>query len=264
MSAQSWPMPRNETMTVRSFYDDLAARYHLVYQDWDASIARQGEALDALLREHFPDAHTIFDVAVGIGTQALGLSALDYQVIGSDVSSGAVRRAADEATKRELTMPLYVADFQRLPVRSGGASVVLCCDNSLPHLASADAIRAALTEWHRCVRAGGGCLISMRDYGEPRPSGTIEEHYYGERSWNGRRYTLNQVWTWNGPRYDVALAMTSLDDEALSVPVITTSYLAISPARVLQLMKEAGFQRVQRIDGRLFQPVLIGFKPAAP
>jgi hypothetical protein len=56
--------------------------------------------------------------------------------------------------------------------------------------------------------------------------------------------------------------MTPLDADAPSIPVITTRYLAISPEHVLQLMEEAGFRRVQRIDGRLFQPVLVGVKVA--
>jgi SAM-dependent methyltransferase len=251
-------------MTVQSFYDEFAARYHLVYQDWNASIARQGDALDWLLREHFPDARIILDVAVGIGTQALGLGALGYRVIGSDLSFHAVRRAAAEASQREVTLPLYVADFQRLPVRAGNADVIVCCDNALPHLPSVDDIRATLQEWYRCVYPGGGCLISMRNYDDPRPPGTVEEHHYGERSWNGRRYEVTQVWTWKGSRYDVALVMTALDADAPSVPVITTSYLAIRPSHVLQLMEEVGFQRVQRIDGHLFQPVLVGVKPAVP
>ena len=251
-------------MTIQSFYDEFAARYHLVYQDWNASIARQGDALECLLREHFPDAHTIFDVAVGIGTQALGLGTLGYQVIGSDLSFQAVRRAAEEAKQREVTLPLYVADFQRLPVRAASADVVMCCDNSLPHVPSIDAVRATLKEWYRCASPGGGCLMSMRNYGDPQPPGTTEEHHYGERSWNGRRYALKQVWTWSDSRYEVALVMTALDADAPSIPVITTSYLAISPSHVLQLMEEAGFQRVQRIDGRLFQPVIVGVKVSVP
>ncbi|HEV8233810.1 MAG TPA: class I SAM-dependent methyltransferase, partial [Gemmatimonadaceae bacterium] len=114
-------------MTVQSFYDEFAPRYHLVYQDWNASIVRQGDALDWILREHFPGARALYDVAVGIGTQALGLGALGYQMIGSDLSYQAVRRAAVEASQREVALPLYVADFQRLPVRTASADVVMCC-----------------------------------------------------------------------------------------------------------------------------------------
>lgn len=250
-------------MTIQACYDEFAPRYHLVYEDWDEGIARQGAALDALLRENFPGAREILDVAMGIGTQALGLARLGYRVVGSDLSQKAVRRAVAEATQRGLVVPACVADFQRLPVRSDGAAVILCCDNSLPHLPSPEAILGALREWFRCLRPGGGCLVSMRDYGEPPPPGTVQEHPYGERTWNGHRYVLRQVWTWNGPRYDVAFEMAALDAGTPSLPSITASYLAIPPAHVQQLMLEAGLQDVRRFDGRLFQPVLVGFKRAA-
>ncbi|MGW2268945.1 hypothetical protein [Streptomyces yangpuensis] len=36
-------------MDTRGFYDGLADRYEFVYADWNASVARQGRALDALL-----------------------------------------------------------------------------------------------------------------------------------------------------------------------------------------------------------------------
>lgn len=247
-------------MTVQSFYDDLASRYHLIYQNWNASVARQGAALDSLLQEFFPGRRDILDVAVGIGTQTIGLAERGYRMTGSDLSPAAVRRAASEAESRDLTVPLYVADFQRLPIAPAGAVMILCCDNSLPHLASPDAIREALGEWHACLEPGGGCLISMRDYGEPPAAGTTEEHPLGERDWGGHRYALRQVWTWHGPRYELSLEMTPLEPGAPSLPALTTSYLAIAPARVMELMREVGFDSVQRIDGRLFQPVIVGRK----
>jgi SAM-dependent methyltransferase len=245
-------------MTVQSFYDELASRYHLIYEDWDASIDRQGAALDALLREHFPERRDIFDVAIGIGTQSLGLSVRGYHVIGSDLSSGAVRRAATEAMNRSLTIPVSVADFRALPIGTASTDIVLCGDNSLPHVLSADAILDTLREWHRCLKPGGGCLISMRDYGDPPVAGTVEERPYGERIWKGRRYGLRQVWTWHGPRYEVALEMTAVDGDRVQLPVSRSSYLAIPVLRVKELMNEAGFVNVERVDGRFFQPVLIG------
>lgn len=251
-------------MTVRPFYDELAPRHHLVYVDWDASIARQGAALDSVLREYFPAIHDLLDVAVGIGTQAIGLARLGYRVTGSDLSLGAVHRAAAEAAQRGLDLPLHVADFQKLPVATATTGLILCCDNSLPHLQSPAAILGALREWYRCLRPGGGCLVSMRDYDEPQPPGTVEERPYGERTWNGRRYMLQQRWTWNGPRYDVTLDMTGLEPSTPSLRPITTSYLAIPVAEVAQLMTEAGFGNVVALADRLFQPVLVGFKPHVP
>ena len=52
-------------MSVRAFYDELAPLYHLIYENWDASVARQGEALASLIREHWgADARTVHDAAV--------------------------------------------------------------------------------------------------------------------------------------------------------------------------------------------------------
>jgi hypothetical protein len=35
---------------VKHFYDRLASNYHLIFEDWDASIKRQAAALGAILR----------------------------------------------------------------------------------------------------------------------------------------------------------------------------------------------------------------------
>jgi len=72
------------------FYNRLAPFYHLIYPDWYASIDRQASTLDAIIRERLPHPITILDIACGIGTQALGLAALGYDVTASDLSSASV------------------------------------------------------------------------------------------------------------------------------------------------------------------------------
>jgi SAM-dependent methyltransferase len=248
-------------MSVRTFYDELAPRYHLIYADWEASIARQGAALAALISERWPGSRTVLDVAVGVGTQALGLAARRYAVTGSDLSPMAVRRAVAEAHQRGLSLPCVAADFRALPVRTAVADVLIACDNAIPHLDTPADIGAALAEWFRAVRPGGGCVLSMRDYGAPPPAGTVEVHPCGERTWEGRRYEVRQVWTWHGPRYEVALEIAPADGAQEATTLMTTIYLAITPERVMELLREAGFERVERIDGRFFQPVLVGSKP---
>ncbi len=199
-------------MSVRAFYDELAPLYHLVYDNWETTVARQGAALASLIAEYWgADARAVLDAALGIGTQGLGLLARGFRVTGSDLSAGAVSRARREATVRRLPLASLVADFRALPVRSATFDVVLICDNALPHLDSEADIKGALAECLRCVRRGGGCLISMRDYGPPPPSGTVEVRPYGERHWAGRRYHLRQVWTWHGPRYDLSFEFTPVD-----------------------------------------------------
>ena len=70
------------------------------------------------------------------------------------------------------------------------------------------------------------------------------------------------MWTWRGIRYDLSFEITLIDDDSTErTRILTTSYLAIAPARVAVLIREAGFEDVQRIDGRFFQPLLVGTRP---
>jgi len=251
---------------VGRFYDDLAPFYHLVYADWEASVVRQGGILASLIVERWgTGARVVLDGSLGIGTQALGLLGRGFQVIASDLSPGAVQRARREAMARGLRLPAVVADFRALAARAACADVVLLADNSLPHLQTEADIMTALRECLRCTRPGGGCLITLRDYGIPPPAGTVERRLYGERSWNGRRYDVRQVWTWHGARYDLAFEIAPLDGDASErATVLTTSYLAIAVAQVVTLMRQAGFDDVERIDGRFFQPIVAGTRPREP
>jgi SAM-dependent methyltransferase len=94
-------------------YDEIATLYHLVYPDWNAAIAQQAAALDAIIRKHVgPPPRSILDVSCGIGTQALGLAALGHAVTASDLSSAAVERARREAAQRNLDIDFLVADMR--------------------------------------------------------------------------------------------------------------------------------------------------------
>jgi glycine/sarcosine N-methyltransferase len=71
--------------TNEQFYDSMADHFHLIFEDWDASMRRQGAAIAKLLAP--PDeAGLILDAACGIGTQSLALAAIGYSVEGSDIS----------------------------------------------------------------------------------------------------------------------------------------------------------------------------------
>jgi SAM-dependent methyltransferase len=248
-------------MSVQAFYDQLAPLYHLIFEDWEATVARQGKALASLIGEHWgAGARTVLDAAVGIGTQALGLLGLGFRVTGSDLSHAAVNRARREAAARHLPLGGVVADFRALPLRTACVDVVIVCDNALPHLETPGDIQTALGECFRCARPGGGCLVSMRDYGPPPPDGTVEVRPYGERAWAGRRYHLRQVWIWRGPRYDLSFEITPVDGVDEYATILKSSYLAIPVAQVAELMSAVGFQGVRRVDGRFFQPVLVGMR----
>lgn len=249
--------------TVRRFYDSLAESYHLIFDDWNRSIARQSAVLDHVLREQRDlGGCRVLDAATGIGTQALGLAARGYRVVGTDVSSRALARARREAADRGLTLSLATADFRCLPFRDGTTDAVIACDNALPHLLSLSGIRAALGELRRVARAGGVCVISMRDYPSTPPAGTVERRPYGERVWNDRRYFAEQEWRWNGATYQLLLRIVPIDDIGERIEVETT-YLALPIHAMLDLMREAGFIDVQRLDDVFYQPLLLGTVPGA-
>jgi SAM-dependent methyltransferase len=250
-------------MSVQAFYDGLAPLYHLVYENWDAAVGQQGRRLASIIGEHWgADARSVLDAAVGIGTQAIGLLGLGFRVIGADLSPGAVARATRAGARRRVMVPCLVADFRALPVRGESVDVVLVCDNALPHLETEGEIQTALAECLRCARPGGGCLISMRDYGPPPPAGTVDAQPWGERVWAGRRYRVRQVWTWHGRHYELAIEIVPRDSS--DAPTILRSrYLAIPVAEVSELMRAVGFERVRRLDDRFFQPVLVGTRPTA-
>ncbi|MFD9605130.1 class I SAM-dependent methyltransferase [Streptomyces sp. NPDC059970] len=102
--------------SVACFYDELADDYHLNYPDWDVSVRRQGDALDALIGQ---DRAAVLDCSCGIGTQAIGLALHGHRVTGTDLSPRAAARAAREAARRSLSLRTAAADMRRLPFPDG-------------------------------------------------------------------------------------------------------------------------------------------------
>ena len=247
--------------SVRAFYDSVAEQYHLIFEDWERSVERQADVLAPLLSQRWSDARHVLDAAVGIGTQALGLAARGFRVTGSDLAPAAVARARREARSRRLQLELACADFRALPFADGSADVVIACDNALPHLLSTSEIRRALAELRRCVRPGGGCLVSMRDYPSPPAPGTVESRPYGVREWNGARYFAEQEWRWEGETYRLALRIRPVGASPGGWFEAETTYLAVPVDVVQALMVDAGFAEVQRLDGVYYQPLLIGHVP---
>lgn len=242
------------------FYDDLSRYYHLIYQDWEASIARQAEVLDRIIREEVRrPAHRLLDVSCGIGTQSLGLAELGYKITASDLSAESVERAKREARARGLSISFSVADMREVFDRHGpGYDVVLSCDNSVPHLLSDKEILVAFEQFHRCTSPGGLCLISVRDYAEMELSGT-QVKPYGIRVKDGKRYLLFQAWDFQGKHYDLTMYIVEDDGQAqCRTQALRSRYYAVSIKRLMELLRQVGFRDVRRIDDQFFQPVIIG------
>jgi glycine/sarcosine N-methyltransferase len=230
--------------TTERFYDALAAAYHLVYADWPGAVRRQGKVLARLIAEHVGSgARTVLDCACGIGTQAIGLALEGFQVRGTDVSPQAVARAREEAARFGVDIDFRVADFRHLERQVDGLyDVVICCDNSLPHMLTDDDMRLALGGMHARVRPGGLLVVGIRDYDAlvpDRPHATMPQVI--ERA-SGRSIVF-QVWDWaeDGQSYALSLYVLKALGDAWETQCYTTTYRALRRADLDGFLGDAGF-----------------------
>lgn len=245
------------------FYDELAPLYHLIFKDWNSSVERQGEQLTAIICNEWPGSHTVLDVSCGIGTQAIGLAKKGFRVTGSDLSERAIERAITEAYQRGQVIALSVCDMRTAHTHHGsGFDLVISCDNSVPHLLTDEDILTAFNEMFACLRPGGGCLISVRDYDREERGKNIVKPY-GVREQGDKRYFVFQVWDFEGEYYDVTLYFVEedLSSKEVKTYAMRSRYYAIGITKLLAMMEEAGFHNVGRLDQGLYQPVLVGTKP---
>lgn len=242
------------------FYDELTPFYHLIHQDWDASIRLQGGQLSRLIETEWPGSRTVLDVSCGIGTQAIALASQGYTVTASDLSAREIERARREAEQRGADIAFSVCDMREAHRHhSSGFDVVISADNSLPHLLDDQELLAALRAMHDTLQPGGGCLVTVRDYArEERGRNLVKP--YGAREENGKRYVLFQVWDFEGGCYDLTFYFVEEDLRSREVKThaMRSRYYAISTDRLCALMREAGFDEVRRLDEVFYQPVLVG------
>jgi SAM-dependent methyltransferase len=244
------------------FYDDFANMYHLIFEDWDASIDRQGEQLSQVIDSNWSTAISLLDVSCGIGTQSLALAKREYQVTASDLSVKSVERARREAEARDLEISFSVCDMKEAFTHHGtDFDVVISCDNSVPHLLNDEDILSAFQQMYLCVKLGGGCIITVRDYDKEARGENIVK-LYGQRIVDNKRYVGLQVWDFESEQYQLTLFFIeeNLNSGDVHTHVFRTMYYAASIGKLLELMKRAGFINVQCLNNCFYQPVLIGTK----
>lgn len=250
-------------MDLKGFYAGFAPCYHLIYPDWEASMKRQASELDGVIRENWGEGvQTVLDVSCGNGTQSLGLAKLGYRVTASDLSPDEVERAKAEARKRGLEIPFSAADMRQAHDHHRAQfDLVISCDNAVPHLLADEDILLAFSQMHACTRPGGGCLISVRDYEKEDLRGP-KVKCYEPREENGVRYIIFQVRDTHGDIYDLDVYIVEDRGEPeCRTRVLRSQYNTIGITRLIDLMTQAGFKDVQRLDGRFFQPLIIGTRP---
>lgn len=247
-------------------YDELAAHYDQIFENWEASIVRQARVLGGILHHECGDRRPIrvLDCACGIGTQSLGLAMGGFDVEGCDISSGAVQRARSEALKRGLSVPFSVANMLQLAaVERSSFDAVICIDNSLPHLESDEQLLQAAQQAHGKLSAGGSFIGSVRDYDRlvvERPT-TQGPGLYSD---GGRRRIVFQIWDWlDERRYRFHLYITRSTEAAWDTFHFTSTYRAVLRSELRDILVQAGFANVRWLlpsDSGFYQPIFIAHR----
>jgi 2-polyprenyl-3-methyl-5-hydroxy-6-metoxy-1,4-benzoquinol methylase len=252
------------TEGVKDFYDRLAHNYHLIFEDWDASIERQAVTLGAILERECGarSGARILDCACGIGTQTLGLASLGFKLTACDLSPSAVERTRVEAKKRRLNVELFVADMRDLTViPDDDFDLVVCMDNALPHLESDEQLLQASTQIRKKLRAGATFVGSIRDYDslvQERP--VIQgPAFYSDP---GGRRIVHQVWDWiDERRYVFHLYITrEVQGSAWETQHYVSNYRAILREELDHMFHLAEFTSCRWIfpgESGFYQPIVL-------
>jgi len=241
------------------FYDSMASHYHLIFQDWNASIQRQAAIIAQLLPA--PDiTGRVLDCACGIGTQALGLAALGYAVEGSDLSPAEIERARREATTRRLDIDFRIDDMRILniaPTSSYGAAINM--DNAFAHLGGDAEIETSLQAMRSCLRPSGTLLVSVRNYAPliaERPDSTPPATYNDNR----RQRTVTQSWDWIDDRRYIA-HIEIVREAHDGILKFSGQFRAVLPDEVADMAAQIGFENVRVLtpdETGYYQPIICG------
>ncbi len=150
---------------INAFYDAIAEYYPLFYKDWDVKLEREGLSLRSIFRKK--GIVRVLVTACGVGTEAIPLADLGFEVVATDPSIGMLQKAQETALERNLLDKIEFerATFEELPdVVEGSFDAIVCKGNALPHLLTDEAIETTLLIFYELLRPGGVLVLGMRDF----------------------------------------------------------------------------------------------------
>jgi SAM-dependent methyltransferase len=231
--------------TTLSFYSQLADRYHLLFEDWDASINRQAKTLNSIIAARAPGHPLrVLDCACGIGTQALGFASHGHLVTASDLSPAMVQRATREAFSRSRQVSFHVSNMISLAeIEEAGFDVVAALDNALPHL-TAQELGFALSSIFAKLKPRGLFIASIRDYDaliHQRP--TVDApRFFGSA---GERRIVHQVWDWiDHSRYTMHLHIATQSGQTWTAHHFVSGYRCPLRSELTAGLDSAGFNQI--------------------
>lgn len=247
----------------QTFYDNLASQYDKLFLNWQATTKEQAAILNKLFSDNgFDDSARILDCACGIGTQAVGLALLGYNVNASDISDREIAEAKKRAAKNHITIRFEHADFCALSETfSEQFDILICMDNALPHMLSKSALEAAVKSIINQIAPSGMLVASIRDYDALLMDKPPYSPPYIHKTDKGQRVSF-QTWVWNDDHY--RLTQYIIDDEdALQVSKFECEYRAIRRDELTQLLLANGcIEVVWKFpkETGFYQPIVVAKK----
>lgn len=248
---------------IQTFYDKLATQYDKLFLDWDNTTKDQAKILDNIFRENgFDYSAKLLDCACGIGTQAIGLASLGYEVTASDISENEITEAKKRAKKHNVQIDFKQADFRNLSQAfKEEFDIIIAMDNALPHMLSNTELEQAIKSIVNQIKKGGIFVASIRDYDSLLKDKPPYSPPYIHKTESGQRVSF-QTWEWNDDHY--RLIQYIIDDEdTLNVSKFECEYRATLREEITSLFTDNGCSEVIwkfPEETNFYQPIVIAKK----
>ena len=247
----------------QSFYDNMASQYDKLFLDWHSDVQQQAAILDRIFRANgFDNTARVLDCACGIGTQAIGIAALSYDVTASDISDNELAEARARADAKGVTIRFEHADFCALSETfSEQFDIVIAMDNALPHMLTREALESAVRSIAGRTARGGIFAASIRDYDSILTDKPPYSPPYIHCTEKGKRVSF-QTWDWKGDNYHLTQYIID-DEETLDISKFECEYRATRRQELTDLLLSNGFGKVSwefPEDTGFYQPIVIAVK----
>ena len=248
------------TDITQSFYNSMASSYDKLFYDWQATTHEQAEFLDKIFKNNGFDHHAkLLDCACGIGTQAIGLALLGYNITASDISSGELEEAKNRAAKNHVEVRFEQADFCSLASTfSEPFDIIIAMDNALPHMLSSAALENAVMSIANQIAPGGIFVASIRDYDRLLEEKPTYSAPYVHKTDKGQRISF-QLWDWIGDNYKFIQYIID-DEEDTQIRKFECEYRATRRKELTSLFLAHGCHEViwkMPEETGFYQPIMI-------
>lgn len=248
---------------IQTFYDNLATQYDKLFLDWQAATKEQAEILNRIFVNYgFDHMAKILDCACGIGTQAIGVAALGYNVTASDISTGELAEAEKRAQANNVKICFKQANFCALSdVFTEKFDIIMAMDNALPHMLSSSALESAIKSIVNQIEQNGIFVASIRDYDRLLMEKPPYSPPYIHKTDKGQRVSF-QTWEWNDENYKLIQYIVD-DEESLQVSKFECEYRATRREEMTKLLFDCGCSKVEwkfPKETGFYQPIVVARK----